>query len=137
MGRETIMLWFGTKLTLHVVSNRINEIKATSYNGEDDVMELWPDHSMFVYAMHKTDGDVLCFVQVLEDGGLDQYQVPASCAHLVLGKNESALLVETRFGNDPDECASLKVLDNAEQAMLFNVMLEAMQICSTDERRVM
>ena len=135
MGEETIMKWFGTSYTLHVVSEKIYEIKARTPDGDYVKLELWPGESLLAYAMHRPGDDALCLVKVLEDGELDRYLVPISRARLYLMHCEKTLFVDTRI--DENEEARLMILDNLEQATLFNAMFETMQICSTDERRVM
>lgn len=129
------MKWFGTIYTLHVVSEKMYEVKAKAPDGSYVVLELWPGESLLVYAMHKLGDDVLCLVKVLEDGELDKYMVPISCARLYLKHYEKALFVDTRIGENEE--ARLGVLDDPEQATLFNAMFETMKVCSTDEMRVM
>lgn len=129
------MKWFGTSYTLHVVSEKIYEIKAKTPDGDDDVLELWPGESLLVYTMHTPGDDVLCFVKIYENGELDRYLIPISCARLYLKHYEKTLFVDTRIGENEE--ARLGVLDDPGQATLFDAMFETMKTCATDERRVM
>lgn len=129
------MKWFGTTNTLHVVSEKIYEIQAKTPDGDYVVLELWPNESLFVYAMHRPGDDALCIVKVLEDGTLDRYLIPVSFTTLYLRDFERTLFVGPC--NNQNEEARLRVVDNMEQAMWFSIMLDAMKLCATDERRVM
>lgn len=129
------MKWFGTTNTLHVVSEKMYEIQAKTPDGNYVVLELWPNESLFVYAMHRPDDDVLCIVKVLEDGELERYLIPVSFTSLYLRDFERALFVGPC--NNQNEEARLRVVDNMEQAMWFSIMLDAMKLCATDESRVM
>ena len=133
------MFWFGTDRTLHVVGEKTCSVKAKLPNGDYKVLEIWPGGSMLAYAMHRPGDDVLCLVKILEDGELDRYLVPIDRVRLYFrndkGDDEKLMFVDTGF--DDDECARLNVIDDMEQATLFHVMLDTMQICASDERRVM
>ena len=132
------MLWFGTDRTLHVVSEKIYEVKATLPNGNDRTLEIWPGSSMLAYAMHRPGDDVICLVKLLEDGELERYLVPIDRVRLYFRDDERdderIMFVDT--GLDDDESARLIILDDKEQAVLFHVMLDTMQICASDDRMV-